>query len=523
MGIEVVIKRRDYQEWLQFCDQIQNATEIPYNEPEQVQKARIKRALSDYNFFVKTYLPNYAKADCGYFHLQAADEIKKNPNCFAVLEWPREHAKSVHANIIIPMWLLAHKELTGMLLMGKNETDAQNLLSDLQAQLQYNKLFAYDFGEMYNFGSWETGEFVTKDGIRFKAIGRDQSPRGARKGEKRPNYAVVDDVDDDEIINNPKRVDKVVKRILGALYFALSTKGARMVIAGNRIHSNSILANIVGDTKPGAKKREGIYHSKVFATESKKGVKCYIENGGQPAWKENYTIAELQQKINIAGPTIARQEFYHETAISGKIFKDSYFHFVKAPNYNRFKIIIGYFDPSFENKPTSDYKAIRVWALYLDQYWCLKSFVRRTDLTSCFSWMIQYADYLKKKHGVSMLWYIERQFFNKPIKEAKSIAEKQQKKQLNIITDTTDKENKYIRILKMEPRYYNGQVFYDVEQENDPDMIEGNNQLKGIEPGYNGADDSPDADEGAWNMLSRYLDSNDFTPILPQRTESSAW
>ncbi|MDN4015266.1 hypothetical protein QX233_22720, partial [Chryseobacterium gambrini] len=86
---------------------------------------------------------------------------------------------------------------------------------------------AHDFGEQYNFGSWEDGDFTTKEGIRFLAFGRDQSPRGARENEKRPNYGVVDDVDDDDIVHNPKRVDKVVKKILGAMYFALSIKGAR--------------------------------------------------------------------------------------------------------------------------------------------------------------------------------------------------------------------------------------------------------------------------------------------------------
>lgn len=93
------------------------------------------------------------------------------------------------------------------------------------------------------------------------------------------------------------------------MYFALSIKGARFAMGGNRIHHNSILANIVGDTKPGAKKREGIYHSKVKA----------IENG-KPAWWQRYSLQELLRKIMKAGPVLAKQEFFHETDIEGKIF-----------------------------------------------------------------------------------------------------------------------------------------------------------------------------------------------------------
>jgi hypothetical protein len=142
------------------------------------------------------------------------------------------------------------------------------------------------------------------------AFGRDQSPRGARENEKRPNYGVVDDVDDDDIVHNPKRVDKVVKKILGAMYFALSIKGARFAMGGNRIHHNSILANIVGDTKPGAKKREGIYHSKVKA----------IENG-KPAWWQRYSLQELLRKIAKAGTVLAKQEFFTKRILKGKSLK----------------------------------------------------------------------------------------------------------------------------------------------------------------------------------------------------------
>ncbi|MBI1228208.1 MAG: hypothetical protein GC192_23440, partial [Bacteroidetes bacterium] len=373
-----IIRKRDLKEWQLFCEQVQNSTEVSFNETKQEQQSRTAKAKTDYNFFVKTYFPIYADSDCGYFHIRAAKRIKNDINCFAVLEWPREHAKSVHANIFIPMWLLANDELTGMILMGKNEDDACNLLSDIQAQLQFNQLYAHDFGDQYNLGSWEEGDFSTQKGIRFLAIGRDQSPRGARKNEKRPNYAVIDDIDDDIIVNNQKRVKDVVDRILGALYFALSIKGARVVVAGNRIHHASILAHLVGDVKPGAPKREGIYHSKVFATEKSPGVKAYISEGGQPAWKERYTIAELDKKIRTGG-IIARREFYHENVIEGEIFKDEMLRFKKMPGWKKYQILIGYFDPSFENKPTSDFKAVRVWGLLGDEFHLKGSFVRRTS------------------------------------------------------------------------------------------------------------------------------------------------
>lgn len=518
-----VITKRDYKEWLQFCDQVQNSTGVQLNESEKVQKARIKQGLRSYRFFVKTYFPLYADADCADFHVTAANKILKDKNILAVLEWAREHAKSVHATIIIPMWLIAHGELTGMILMGKNNDDACNLLSDIQAQLQYNELFAHDFGEQYNFGSWEDGDFTTKQGIRFLAVGRNQSPRGARKNEKRPNYAVIDDVDDDEIVQNPKRVEKVVRNIMGALYFALSIKGARMVIAGNRIHHNSILANIVGDTKRGGKKREGVWHSKVVAI--KNIVRDTMGNiiGGVPAWKERYTLKELIIKIKKAGAVLSKQEFFHETEIEGKIFKNHLFKWARVPRLKKMEVIIGYFDPSFVNSQTSDFKAIRVWGLYNNKKWCIKSFVRRCELEQAFRWMVQTEKQLPS--GVRIIWYIEKQFINTNVRRARRKVEKELNYKLNIIEDGRNKPNKYTRMVRMEPDYSAGDVYYNIEEKDDPDMIEGNLQLKGIEPGYKSPDDSPDADEGAWFYLDKHIVANDFEVTIghDEINEDNRW
>jgi hypothetical protein len=525
-----IIKKRDLLDWQRFCEQVRNTTNVPFREADAKKSARKKQALKDYAFFTKTYFPMYAQSDCGYFQIEAANEVAKDPHCFAVWEWPREHAKSVHADIIFPMWLKAKGLLTGMILMGKNETDAANLLSDIQAQLQFNQLYAYDFGKQYNTGSWETGDFTTVDGVRFIAIGRDQSPRGARKNEKRPNYAVIDDIDDDIIVNNPRRVKEIVDRIMGALYFALSTKGARLVVAGNRIHPQSVLAHLVGDLKPGMPKREGIYHSKVFATEKAPGVKAYIEEGGVPAWKERYTIPEISNKMKKAGLLMGRREFYHEHHIEGEIFKESMINFKPMPRstWKKYQVIIGYFDPSFENKVTSDTKAVRVWGLlHKDapdyEKHCLKSFVRRTELETCYQFMSDFED--KAPAGVGVIWYAEEQFFNRPMKQALERHNHRRramgKRPLYVSIDTRDKEQKYARIVKMEPEYSDNNVFYNLDEIYDTDMIEGNNQLKGIEPGYKSPDDSPDADEGAWYYLDKHLPTVHFPAVIGKRGPQS--
>jgi hypothetical protein len=133
-----------------------------------------------------------------------------------------------------------------------------------------------------------------------------------------------------------------------------------------------------------------------------------------------------------------------------------------------------------------------------------------------FEWMSALND--KLPAGVAILWYMEQQFTNKLFTAALDAHNKARKeagkKQLIVLMDKTDKVNKYIRIVQMQPSYLNGENYFNIDEIHNPDMLEGNNQLKGIEPGYNTPDDSPDADQGAWNLLDQHIPSANFKPRI---------
>ena len=56
---------RIYNEWLEFCKSFYRlSTACFFFDNEETQRARIKRALADYRFFVKTYFEKFADAEC---------------------------------------------------------------------------------------------------------------------------------------------------------------------------------------------------------------------------------------------------------------------------------------------------------------------------------------------------------------------------------------------------------------------------------------------------------------------------
>ena len=182
-------KKEALELWKQHCADVQTATTIGRGETNAQRDQRIRRVRADYGAFVDYYFPHYtmnpqtgAQTPCAPFHIKAAKEVKANKNLRAVYKWHRGAAKSTHLDIFIPLWLKCQeqREINLMVLVGKSEDNANTLLADIQAELQYNQRYINDFGEQYNSGSWEDGQFVTKDGTAFFARGRGQSPRGLR-------------------------------------------------------------------------------------------------------------------------------------------------------------------------------------------------------------------------------------------------------------------------------------------------------------------------------------------------------
>lgn len=488
--------------WRIKCKEIATATIVKNTkEKKSEQLARIAKAKAKYAFFVSYYFPHYAKAECAKFHIDIAEAILKDKNIFAIMEWAREHAKSVHACIIIPMWLMIHGELDGMLLANKSFEGAKGLLGDLQAELENNQKFIHDFGEQMSFGNWSDGDFTTKDGIQFIALGRGQSPRGLRNQEKRPNYAVWDDIDDEELIKNEKRVLEVVDWLLSALYGALSIKGARFIGAGNRIGRKSVLAHMVGDVEQGSPKREGIYHSKV----------CALDDKGQPLWKENFTLEELQLKFKRMGHIRSQKEYFHNAIVVGKVFKNNWIQWKQSLPLKEYQAHVIYIDPSFKSGIKNDFKAVRHWGKTPKEFHCIKSFVRQCSINEMVRWCYDYFEMLYPNligcgYNVPDFVvdiYMEANFMQDLLLDEFVAEGVRRGWQIPIRPDTRSKPDKFTRIEQTTPFYERGMVYFNEAEKGSVDMQTGLDQILAIEKGSNTHDDAPDADEGALYILQR--------------------
>lgn len=501
-------KKEALELWKQHCETVQTATVIGTGETNAQREQRIKRVRADYAAFVDYYFPHYTQnpqtgvqTPCAPFHIKAANKVKSEKNLRAEFRWHRGAAKSTHMDIFIPMWLKCQerREINVMVLVGKSEDNANTLLADLQAELQYNQRYINDFGEQYNNGSWEEGQFITKDGTAFFARGRGQSPRGLRYRSHRPDYIVIDDLDDDELCENPSRVQKLTDWVTEALFGALDGGRGRFIMVGNLISKNSVLQKF--------SEKKGVFLSQVNI----------LDKDGNVSWAAKWTREEVQAIEDFQGYRSFQKEYMNNPIVEGAVFRQEWIRWAKRPVWRQFEEFVLYIDPSWKSTQKNDYKAAKLWGkIKGDQLWHLRAFVRQATVAELVRWCYDLYEWAQK-NGIAIKFYVEANFMQDMFMDDFKKEGDIRGYQLPILGDKRKKPDKFQRIEASAALWERGFVFYDESQKDDPDTQRGLDQTLAFQKGMRGHDDAPDADEAAISILQKHSRITNFQPSFGQR------
>lgn len=489
-----------YKEWRRQHEATQSGEIFKKKEDPSVQIKRIERARKDYNFFVKTYFPNIARCECGKFQIDAANYILNNPNTRAVFEWARGHAKSTHFGVLVPLWLKIQKDkqFHTLVLVSKSEDSADRLLADLQAELEFNELYTKDFGKQMKDGNWAEGEFTTSDGCYFISLGRGQSPRGIKSNGRRPDYIIIDDIDDDEMVRNDQRVSKATEWVLSALFGTMEAGRGRFIMVGNKIAKTSILSKII--------ERPGVHHTKVNI----------LDKNGNPTWKENYTPAEVAEMRAFMGERKFQKEYMNNPLTEGAIFQQKHIRYGKMLPLKEYRQLICYTDPSFKNSATSDYKATMLVGKTPDGHFhLLKAFADQTSVSEMVTWHYEIMDYVDGK--VPVMYYMESNFMQDLMLDEFKKVGASVGLHVPIRGDSRKKPDKFARIEAMQPLFERGLVVFNENEKNTPGMQVLEEQMLMFERGSRSHDDAPDALESAIWMLSQRTRTSDAKYVSIKR------
>lgn len=514
-------QKEAFERWQEHCREVQALTTVSVavaKESPVERDRRIKRLLSDYDAFCEYYFAHFMTLrdktsgevirtiHNAPFHTSAALKIKNTPNLKAVFKWPRGHAKSTHIGVFIPLWLIFQPKrlINFMVTVGKSEDSAVRLLGDLQAELEYNQRLIADFGEQKNLGSWLEGEFKTRGGAKFLAVGRGQSPRGLRDREARPDYIVIDDIDDDELCRNEKRVKDLTDWVKEALFGALDVGRGRFMLVGNLISKKSVLANIAAS--------KGVYVSEIKA----------VDRDGNPTWVDKWTKEEAQAVKDFMGYRAWEKEMMHNPITDGSIFRHDWIRFKRLPRLEKYDMLVCYTDPSFKSTTANDYKACRLWGKIGTELHLIDTYVRQDTVSGMVRWL--YDLYERTRDHAPVSFFMEANFMQDIILDEFDAEGSLRGYQLPILPDKRSKPEKIQRIEAVSPLWERGFIFYNEALKDSPDMQVGIDQTLALERGSRVHDDAPDADEGAIWYLQRATRQDTLPPVaIPRRSPKNIW
>ena len=200
------------------------------------------------------------------FHRECWELCTSNEK-FVAIAAPRGHAKSTAITLGYGLATLLFKERKFMLLVSDTEAQASLFLGTFKQELQDNKdlidLFELKRNEkgLVNFSKdTETDIIVDRlDGSQFRIIakGAEQKLRGLLWDGSRPDIIICDDMENDELVMNKERREKMRRWFKGALLPCRSDKGiVRMV--GTILHSDSLLERLMPNPSDKATVKEDL-------------------------------------------------------------------------------------------------------------------------------------------------------------------------------------------------------------------------------------------------------------------------
>lgn len=516
------------------CLRVRKATTININESPSIKLLRIQEKERSYKSWFEYYFPGYAKCECAWFQLEAADLLIENKQIYLLFEIFRSGGKTVHINLGIPLYLyLVKKDLRFMVLMGLTDAKAKRLLSGIQAQLKNNQRIINDYGNRFQMGDWADGDFCTTDGVRFKSFGFGQDPRGQQEEGERPDYITVDDSDTKKHLNNDEWMqgaeDFVFEDLLGC-FDAADNAVRRFVFANNNFHKKCLtnrikirfkeaqaraIAKLQHKRSKARKKRHGIdrpgkYH--VLSVAAVKDLKTF-----EPNWPSKTSAQFWQDLYDEIGERSFCREYMHIHIEKGKVFKAANMQWKAMLPYHEYDGISVYGDLSYTD--AGDFKGMVMVGKKGREKHIIHTYLRKGSRTFVAKWLYDLYE-AKKLRKYNISYKIEGLFAMHQFVSDFDAEGDERGYHIPVISDSRGKAYKPERIESIEPNFHRRWVFFNEDEKNNADQLELLEQFYSFARGSGSHDDGPDCVHGAFDEVDRIAFVSKFEPRITPRQNS---
>lgn len=266
-------------------------------------KIRTAVAMQSHAAFFNFYLPQYvtyptADFQKEFFRLTEEENFNK---VFIVAF--RGSSKSSIFTTSYPLWaILGKPKKKFVLILCQTMSQAKPQMMNIRRQLENNKLLKDDLGPFQEESTeWGSYSLVFSNlNARITVASSEQSIRGLRHNETRPDLIIADDLEDLASVKTREGRQKMYQWFTGEV-IPIGDRNTKIVVVGNLLHEDSLLMRLKRDLAEN--KIDGIFREYPL-----------VDKRGNILWPGKYpTQKDIEEEMRKVGNDIAfRREFLLE-------------------------------------------------------------------------------------------------------------------------------------------------------------------------------------------------------------------
>ena len=318
---------------------------------------RVAVTRESHFMFFHLYFAHYVKYPTADFQREifALTEDLSVKNLFVVAF--RGSAKSTIITTSYPIWaILGEQQKKFVIILSQTRSQARQHMVNIKYELENNELLKNDLGPFKEISDeWGLATLVfPKINARISAASYEQSVRGLRHGQYRPDLIIGDDIEDLNSTRTRESRDKTHRWLTGEI-IPSGDRNTRLVVVGNLLHEDSLLMRIKQDIEEG--KLNGLFKSYPLINEK-----------GEILWKGKYeSNDDIEIEKKQTGDDIAWQREYLLRIVpnEGQVIYPEWIQFYgELPKNKQVRYIAIGVDLAISKNDTADYTSMVTGSIY---------------------------------------------------------------------------------------------------------------------------------------------------------------
>ncbi len=323
-------------------------------------KVRTAITTKSHWYFFHFYFAHYVKYPIAPFHEDIFNILDDEKIKLAVIVAFRGSAKSTLITTSYVLWsILGVQQKKFIVICGQTDQKARQYLMNIKNELLNNELLKRDLGpfeeEKNSLGN-ATALIIKRINVKIMISSIEQSIRGMRHGEYRPDLIILDDVEDINSVKTREGRNKTFNWLTGEVIPA-GSENTRVIAIGNLLHEDSLLKRLQKKIESGEMKRlNGIYREYPI-----------IDSQGNPLWLGKYPTQEhieIEREKTMNDIAWSREYLLKIISTDEQVVHPEWIQFYKElPHGGLRNISIG-IDLAVSEKETADYTAMVTGYVY---------------------------------------------------------------------------------------------------------------------------------------------------------------